>query len=162
MTDGSDDEQARTQIGSISPGKDVDRSSVSGTAGFSSEIIRDRLEKDEPEYALALILTSTRLESILSLAIQRHFGWDFDTFEDNGYDDFALGKLLEKCMTYGALKQHQDELKKMQGNNQVVNLRNNLVHDYGYLAEVEDDTETQKEVADAIEYALEFIDDVEF
>lgn len=161
MTDGTDDEETKTQTGDISA-RDADRATISGTLGFSTENIRDRLEKDEPEYALALVLTSTRLEYILSQAIQLHFSWDSETFESNGYGDFSLGTLLEKCVKYGALKPYEDELNKIRsGEKQVANLRNNLVHEYGYLAEVEDDKGTQKEVKDAIEYALRFIDNVE-
>jgi uncharacterized protein YutE (UPF0331/DUF86 family) len=47
------------------------------------------------------------------------------------------------------------------GERQVVSLRNNLVHDYGFLEEIERDEDTQQEVKDAIEKAIDFIESVD-
>lgn len=42
-----------------------------------------------------------------------------------------------------------------------MSLRNNLVHEYGYLSDVEENEGGQQEVKDAIEKAIEFVETVE-
>lgn len=130
------------------------------TVAFSADNIRDRLKKDE--YALALVLTSTRLESIMSMIIRDHYNWDSGKFEKEGYDNYSLGRLIEECVKYGALPEYEDTLNKMRsGEMQIVILRNNLVHDYGFLSNVEADQDLQQEVEDAIEKTIELIESVE-
>ncbi|WP_276281105.1 hypothetical protein [Halorussus caseinilyticus] len=127
---------------------------------FPVDTIRDRLEDNE--YALSLILTSTRLETVISEAIRLHYGWDLEEFENEGYNSYSLGKLITECSKYGALQEHDEEINRIESNkNPIVNLRNNLVHDYGYLEKIEKDEETQKKVRNAIEDTLDFIEAVE-
>jgi uncharacterized protein YutE (UPF0331/DUF86 family) len=161
MTDQSDKTDA-------SEGKTVSESgqitvntsmNVDEYVGFSSENIREKLEDNE--YALALILTSTRLENIVSQAIRDHNNWNTEKFEDEGYDEYTLGTLLEKCVECGTLSQYEKTLNKMRsGKKQVVSLRNDLVHEFGYLNDVQEDEDVQKEVEDAIDRVIEFIDQV--
>jgi hypothetical protein len=127
---------------------------------FPTDEIRDRL--DNGEHAVALILTSTKLEVIISQAIRSHYSWNKAKFEGEGYDKYSLGALIEECVEYGALPEYEDKLNKMRsGERQVVSLRNNLVHDYGFLEEIERDEDTQQEVKDAIEKAIDFIESVD-
>jgi hypothetical protein len=139
----------------------VGTSSVSATAtvAFSADNIRERLEDDE--YALALVLTATRLENIVSRAVRHHYDWNQEKFESEGYDKYSLGALMQECVEYGALSEHTDELNRMRsGKRKIVSLRNNLVHEYGYLDDIEEDEELQDEVEEAIENAIDFIESV--
>lgn len=130
------------------------------TVAFSAESIQKRLRNEER--ALALVLTSTRLENIVSRAIRLHYGWSEEKFKEKNYDKKSLGSLLEECVEHGALKEHEDELNTLRsGEKQVVSLRNDLVHEYGYLSNVEEDEDVQQEVEDAVGEAIEFIETVE-
>lgn len=127
---------------------------------FSADNIRKRLENNK--YPLALVLTATRLENIVSRAIRHHYGWSQEKFEDEGYDEYSLGKLMQECVEYGALPEHEDELNRMRsGEKKIVSLRNDLVHEYGYLNDLEENKDNQNKVEDAIEDAIDFIESVE-
>lgn len=127
---------------------------------FSTEKIRKRLANDE--HALALVVTATRLENITSLAIRQHYSWTLKKFKTEGYDNYSLGALMQECTEYGVLKEHEDVLNEMRsGEKQIVSLRNNLVHEYGYLEKLDEDTTLQQEIEEAIEKAIGFIESVE-
>lgn len=159
MTDGSEEESSNEIDES-----NMTQSTAQGVVaelkmGFSAGQIQEKLNDDE--YPLALILTATRLESILGKSICQHYGWTPETFKDRGFADMSLGAYLEECTTSGVLKKYEDHLNTMRsGEKQIVELRNNLVHNYGYFRDVERNEDVQKEVKAAIEYAIEFIEDV--
>ena len=126
---------------------------------FSADNIRERLTKEK--HVLALILTATRLENIVSRAVCYHYDWSQEKFENEGYDKYSLGALMEECVEYGALPKHENELNQMRsGEREIVSLRNSLVHEYGYLDEIEKDEDLQDEVEDVIENAIDFIESV--
>lgn len=124
------------------------------TVAFSADNIRDRLEKDE--YALALVLTSTRLENVLTRGLRQRLDTNKGQFEAL-WGDETVG-------TYGQMCSQLDVFGNEFNQNTIDNvarLRNNLVHDYGYLSDIEEDEDLQQEVGDAIEGAIEFIESVE-
>lgn len=134
--------------------------SATATVAFSADNIRERLEDDE--YPLALVLTATRLENIVSQAVRRHYDWSQEKFENEGYDEYSLGALMQECVEYGALPEHERQLNRMRsGERKIVSLRNNLVHEYGYLGDIEEDEDLQEEVEDVIGDAIDFIESVE-
>lgn len=154
-----DESESKTTTAEITSA-DADASEVEGRLGFSAADIRDRL--DEDEIAQALVLTSTLLEVIMSAAIRKHYRWDREKFEKKGYNDYSLGKLMEEAVEYGALGAYEGTLNTMRtGERSLVSLRNNLVHEYGYLDDIEQEGDVQQEVEDAIKYAIEFIEEVE-
>ena len=154
--DESESETATAQITSA----DADASGVEGRLDFSAADIRGRL--DEDDLGQALVLTSTLLEVIMSSAIRKHYDWDWEKFEKKGYNGYSLGKLMEEAVEYGALGAHENTLNTMRtGERQLVSLRNNLVHEHGYLSDIEEEEDVQQEVKDVIEYAIEFIEEVE-
>jgi len=128
------------------------------TLGFSAESIEERIENEE--YGLAIVLCSTKLESVLSVAIRNHYNWDKDTFQNQGYHNKSLGSYLEECYTYGVLPEYERKLKDFE-NNHIVTVRNKFVHNHGYLEELEGDKDKQEEVVEIIEEVIDFIDDVE-
>lgn len=133
---------------------------ATATVAFSADNIRERLEEDE--YALALVLTATRLENIVSQAVRCHYGWSREKFESEGYDEYSLGALMQECVEYDALPEHEDELNRMRsGERQIVSLRNNLVHEYGYLNNIEENKQLQYKIEDAINNAINFIESTE-
>lgn len=82
--------------------------------------------------------------------------------EDKEYDEYSIGALMQECVEYGALPKHEDELFRMRSEDrQIVSLRNNLVHEYGYLDDIEEDKDQRNEVKDAIKDAIDFIESVE-
>lgn len=128
---------------------------AAGNVVFSTANIQKKI--DEGEYALALILTSTRLESILGQAIQNRVGITEGQFDNLGLDRKSLGSYVEMCESLSVLDvtSSKEELKE------IVNLRNCLVHDYGYLEKLEEDSEERNIVKSAVETGIEFIEDTE-
>lgn len=159
MTEDSDDSEGNVVEASVTMSAGASMS-ARATVAFSADNIRERLDNDE--YALALILTATRLENIVSRAIRRHYNWSHEKFDNEGYEGYSLGALIQECVEYGALPEYENELNRMRsGEKQVVSLRNNLVHDYGYLDDIEEDEDLQQDVEKAIEEAIDFIEAVE-
>lgn len=133
---------------------------VKTTETFSAENIRKRLKNNE--YALALVLASTRLEFILGKAIREHYSWDYGEFEKQGYDEYSLGKYMEECTQYGVLTKHHNDLNQMRtGDPSFVNLRNQVAHNYGYLKEIENSVDTQQEVEGVVKDAIQLIEEVD-
>lgn len=161
MTGESDGTDSEDNVVQLSATATVTTSaSATVTVAFSADNIRERLEDDE--YALALVLTATRLENIVSRAVRRHYEWSQEKFESEGYDEYSLGALMQECVEFGALPEHENELNRMRsGKRKIVSLRNNLVHEYGYLDDIEEDEDLQDEVEDAIENAIDFIESIE-
>lgn len=164
MADNSNNEPDEKESGTVKEVTMHGTATGTGTAkltfAFSAENIQQRLKNEER--VVALVLTSTRLENIVSRAIRLHYGWSEEKFKEKKYHKKSLGSLLEECVEHGALKEHEDELNTLRsGEKQVVNLRNKLVHEYGYLRDVEEDEDVQQEVEDAVEEAIEFIETVE-
>jgi len=161
MTSESDDSESEDNVVQASAtGVGTAIGTATATVAFSADNIRERLEDDE--YALALVLTATRLENIVSKAVRHHYDWDQEQFESEGYDEYSLGKLMQECVDYGALPEHEDELNRMRSRKrQIVSLRNSLVHEYGYLNDIEGNEHIQDEVKDAINDAIGFIESVE-
>ena len=146
----SDDNVVRvsaTGVGTIS-------GSATATVAFSADNIRERLEDDE--YALALVLTATRLENILTRGLQERLDIDKEQFE-NLWGNASLGRYVHMCSELGVFesKFNQESIKP------VITLRNNLAHEYGYLDDIEEDGRLQDEVKDAIEDGIDFIESVE-
>ena len=127
---------------------------ATATVAFSADNIRDRLDDDE--YALALVLTATRLENVLTRGLRQRLDTNKEQFE-NLWGNKTLGTYGQMCSQLGVF---EDEFKQHIIDD-VAGLRNNLVHDYGYLDDIEEDEDLQDEVEDAIEDAIEFIESVE-
>lgn len=127
---------------------------IAVAAAFSEDEIRKRLKNDED--ALALVLTSTRLESILTKGLRDRLDADEEQFE------VLWG--TETLGTYGHMCS-QLEVFGSEFNQKVIddiaNLRNKLVHEFGYLRDLEEDEDLQEDVEVAVEEALDFIDSVE-
>lgn len=124
------------------------------TVAFSADNIREKLDDDE--YALALILTSTRLENILTRGIKDKLDLTDDEFESLWGRD-TLGSYAQICGTLGVYGQKFDQ----SAIDDVVSLRNDLVHDYGYLSTLEEEKAERQEVENAIDDAIDFIESVE-
>jgi hypothetical protein len=124
------------------------------TVAFSANSIREKL--DDGEYALSLILTSTRLENILTRGIKEKLELTDDEFESLWGRD-TLGSYAQICGTLGVYGQKFDQSVI----DDVVSLRNNLVHDYGYLSTIQEEKAERQEVEDAIDDAIEFIESLE-
>lgn len=159
--DGDRGEGPKHQFASIDPAvAKATASEIGASHTFSPDNIRERL--DEGEHDVALILTSTLLEKILSLGIREHYGWDQGKFETKGFDKFSLGTYLEECTEYGVFKDYTDDLNKMRsGENEIMDLRNNLVHEHGYMESLERNEDLQQDAEEAIEEAIDFIESVE-
>lgn len=152
------DERKVIEFSPLEVGVSIDDTVV--ISSYSTRDIRERLEDNE--YVVALILTSAWLENIVGRAIRHHYGWNSEKFQKEGYHKMSLGSLLEECAEYGALKAHEEKLNKFRsGEKQIVSLRNNLVHEHGYLNDIEEGEDAQQEVEDAIEEVVEFIETVE-
>lgn len=127
------------------------------TFRYSAEDIWERLENEEEEgLALALVLTSTRLEMVLGEAIADRYDISEEQFQKM-YADKSLGRYQDVTAILGLFEQHQETLQH------VVSYRNNLVHlePYGYLDQLEDEDAEREKVEETIEAAIEFIETVE-
>lgn len=155
MTEESDESRPRSvsDSGSITEAKATPLT-AEVTVAFSADNIRGGLDKDE--YALALVLTSTRLENILTRGIRQQFDIDEGPFEKL-WGRESLGTYCQMCVQLGVF---EDTFNQETIDN-VANLRNNLVHEYGYLNNIEEDEDVQQEVQEAIEEAIAFIEQVE-
>jgi len=155
MTDESDDSDSDDNVVRVSAaGVATATGSATATVAFSADNIRERLEDDE--YALALVLTATKLENILTRGLQERIGTDKDQFK-NLWGNASLGRYTHMCSVLGVFGDEfdQETIKP------VITLRNNLVHEYGYLDDIEKDESLQDEVKDAIEDVIDFIESVE-
>lgn len=161
MTEESDEDESEDVSVSVPAEKiTVSEPAPTVTATFSADNIRERLEGEEPEYALALILTSTRLEQVMSYGIRNHLDIAKDQYETLLGNE-SLGTLGQLC---SKLDVYEDEFEQ-EVIDDVAHQRRNLVHDtpehgYNYLQTLEEDKDVQQEVEDAVEKALRFIETV--
>ncbi|WP_217471940.1 hypothetical protein [Haloterrigena gelatinilytica] len=125
---------------------------ASVTIGFSADNIQDRLE--DGSVAEALVVTATRLESILGRAIADRYDIISEQFEKL-YGRKSLGRYQDMTAILGLFDQHQGTLQ------QVANYRKDVVHEYGYIDELQIDDEEREEVKAVIEDAIAFIEQVE-
>ncbi|MFA9427036.1 hypothetical protein [Natronorubrum sp. A-ect3] len=157
-TEDTDDEAAEsdsddTTITTSAAGVGVTTGTATVTIGFSTDDIQDRLDDDK--IAEALVLTSTRLENILSQAIADRYDITNEQFEKL-YGRESLGRYQDMAAVLGLFDQHQGTLQD------VVRYRKKLVHDYGYLDELQTDNDERDDVKSVLEAAVAFIDQVEF
>jgi len=154
MTNGSDDNDSEDNVVRVSAtGVGTSSGSATVTVAFSADNIRERLEDDE--YALALVLTATRLENILTRGLQERLDTDKKEFE-NLWGNTSLGRYMHMCSELGVFGDDFDQ----ESIQPVIALRNNLAHEYGYLNDIEEDENLQDEVKAAIEDAINFIESV--
>ena len=155
MTSESDDSDSEDNVVRASAtGVGTGSGSATATLAFSADNIRERLEDNE--YALALVLTATRLESILTRGLQGRLDTDKEQFE-NLWGNVSLGRYMSMCLELGVFKDDLDQ----ESIQPVITLRNNLAHEYGYLDDIEEDESLQEEVKDAIEDTIFFIESAE-
>lgn len=155
MTDKPENDNSEDNVVSLSATATATATaSATVTVAFSADNIRERLEEDE--YALALVLTATRLENILTKGLQKRLDTNKEQFE-NIWGNETLGRYTHMCSELGVFEDEFDQ----EAIEQVVSLRNNLVHDYGYLDDIEEEDKLQQEVDDTIDDAIDFIESVE-
>lgn len=120
---------------------------------FSSENIRQRLDKDD--LVIALLLSATRVEKILSELLRKRYkitSSDFETL----YGHQSLGSYLQTCNTLDLTEsKHRDRLDDL------VKARNKLAHSDGYIELIEEDDGERSEVRETIEGACRWIDSVQ-
>lgn len=124
------------------------------TVLFSADNIRERLDNDE--YALAVVLTSTRLENILSRGIKDTLDLNESEFKSL-FGNNGFGYYVQLCYRIGI---YEEELGKNEFD-ELSNIRNNIVHNYGYLSTLEDEQAEKRRVENAIDEAIDFIERVE-
>ncbi|WP_226005996.1 hypothetical protein [Natrinema salinisoli] len=125
---------------------------ASVTIGFSADNIRDRLENGT--ITEALVMTSTRLESVLSRAIADRYDITDEQFEKL-YGRESLGRYQDMTAVLGLFDEHQETLQD------VVRYRKNLVHEYGYLETLDIDDDEREAAKAVIEDAITFIEQTE-
>lgn len=162
MVDNSNNEPDEEESGTVKEvtGNLTGTGSVNAqiTLGYSAKDIRERLENEEGGLALALVLTSTRLEMVLGRAIADRYDISEEQFQKL-YGDKGLGRYCHVTSVLGLFEQHQGTLQD------VASYRNDLVHfesdNYGYLDQLEDEDAESEEVEETIKAAIEFIEEVE-
>lgn len=126
---------------------------VSATPWFSAENIRDRLESGD--VPLALLQASTTMERILYLKIRDRFDVPHDEFESI-YSSKSLGEYLQICNTLDLTDDaYRDSLDDL------VDKRNNLAHEHGYIEDLETDADERNSVVSLIEDTCDWIDSTE-
>ncbi|PCR90374.1 hypothetical protein [Natrinema ejinorense] len=152
----ADSEDTTTRTATVEPtdatGEGTAGSDVNVVIGFSPDDIQGRLDDDK--IAEALVLTATRLENILSHAIADRYNITTGQFEQL-YGNAGLGRYQYMASILDLFDQHLGTIQD------VVEYRNKLVHDYGYLDDLQDDDDERKAVKDAIEDAITFIGQTE-
>lgn len=122
------------------------------TIGFNVDDIQDRL--DDGQIVEALVLTSTRLESLLGWAVADQYDITNEQFEKL-YGRESLGRYQDMAAVLDLFDQHQGTLQD------VVRYRKKLVHDYGYLDDFKDDDDEREDLEAVIENTIVFIEQVE-
>lgn len=121
------------------------------SAVYSTEKIREFLEKGE--IAISLILVSVRVEHALGKRIKQKQDLSESEFDEE-YGRDTLGDLLVECEEFNLIEEEEDEpfdtLRVK---------RNALVHDRGFLEELEMNEQMQDEVRELIERIFELVSD---
>lgn len=121
--------------------------------GFNAENIKERLEDEELH--MALLICSTKLETMLTHLIQEEYGLNPEEFEELDLDKKTLGsylKIADNIVSDFELNQFK-----------ITECRNNLAHHYGYaeILEEKKDKEEVDKVKRAIKEALKFIENTD-
>ena len=124
------------------------------TIGYSIRDIQERLE--DGQIALALILTSTRIEQVLGDAIMERYDISYEQFQKL-YGRRSLGRYQEMTAILDLFEQHQGTI------GEIVSYRNDLVHfkPAGYVKQLDKKGAKREEVVETIEAAIEFIEETE-
>lgn len=158
--EGNGDEEADTAAGTTkdttvsTPNTSAEASALEATAvvEFSADKIQDRL--DDGKIAEALVVTATRLEKILIQALADRYDITVHQFEKL-FGNKSLERYQQMTAILGMFDQHQNTLDS------VVEYRNKLAHDSGYLGDLQTDVDEREAIESVLKDAVEFIDQVE-
>lgn len=132
-------------------------SSISVTEGFSRGFTIEHVERQlrEGEIVNALILCSTLLEIVFARFIQKRFDITEAEF-DKLWNRSSLGRYWQICKVVDALPKQYPE-KEIQC---LIEERNKLVHDAGYLDELMDSEEMKSEITPNIRKVLNYVNSI--
>lgn len=126
---------------------------VSESRGFTTEHVEYQLQKGEVIYAL--ILCSTLLEMVFARFIQKRFDISEEEFEQL-WKRSSLGRYWQICQVVDALPKDHPE-KDIQ---RLIEERNKLVHDAGYLDRLMNNEEMKSEIASIIQEVIHYINSI--
>lgn len=131
----------------------TDKYTVRVLQEFSSEKIGEFMESNR--YGIALLLASTKAESILFSRLRREFDIPGETFVEL-FKREGLNTYYEWCKKLDLVRdKYMSPIKKLNKE------RNRLVHVDGYLQRLQEDREKRKEVKRILKRINNFIDDAE-
>jgi predicted nuclease with TOPRIM domain len=118
---------------------------------FKPERINEELENERVE--VALLLTATTAEAILREELVNHYSISYDAF-DELRGNKALGFYVSKCNEYDIIDEKYREAFQ-----DLIDERNELVHDLGYLmSRLDQSNEKVEEVSGTIKKCCKWFD----
>jgi hypothetical protein len=125
------------------------------TRGFTVQHVDEELRSGE--IVNALLHISTLMEIVFSRLLQRRFEISEDQF-DELWNRSSLGRYWQLCRVTEAHPSPapNEEIER------IIGFRNKLVHEAGYLEELQSDEDEISEIESSIRTVMRYIDSIEF